>query len=280
MAENGKRYDFNYDATSGLLTINEYRTCGVLTGSVFAGLAKTYTHDLSDNATWMAFATSSELYANYCGNNIIRFLPSNKEIAVGANLYYLEYNCTNDTLTVKSIENKYSETLRASGTSYNNDWGGFTADGNFMFYRTSGTWAPVIVDITDGDVLFDGTSALSDISATHRARGIAQIGEGLYLIHISITGASKLAIIDMVNETIKPIDANALRDSGGGSYSHSAFSTNFSEGYYQLGQTTNLGRQSPIAQMPFYLATINNLDSVVPKTAAETMKVTYTLTEV
>ena len=121
---------------------------------------------------------------------------------------------------------------------------------------------------------------MTALSATHSAKGIVSIGAGLYIISISISGSTKLAIIDMTNETIKPIDSNGLRNSGSGYYIHSAQSTSLVNGYYQMGQTTNLGQQSPIAQMPFYLATINNLQSAVTKTAAQTMKVTYTLTEV
>ena len=280
MAENGKRYAFNYVASSGTLTIQEYRTCGIATGSVFAGLAKTYTHDLSGESAWMAYATSNDLFACYCGNNIIRFLPASKTVASGASLMYLEYDCSTHTVTVKTLTNQYSETLTASGSSYNNDWGGFTADGKFMFYKTSGTFAPIIANLSTGVIEFDGTSALTALSATHSAKGIVSIGAGLYIISISISGSTKLAIIDMTNETIKPIDSNGLRNSGGGYYSHSAQSTSLVNGYYQMGQTTNLGQQSPIAQMPFYLATINNLQSAVTKTAAQTMKVTYTLTEV
>lgn len=279
MAENGKRYAFDYVASTGTLTIQEYKTCGIATGSVFAGLAKTYTHDLSGESAWMAYVTGNDLFANYCGNNIIRFLPANKTVASGEDLLYLEYDCSTHTPTVKTLTNQYAESLTASGTSYYNDWGGFTADGKFMFYKSSGTWAPIIANLSTGVIEFDGTSALTALSATHSAKGIVSIGAGLYIISISMNGSTKLAIIDMTNETIKPIDSNGLRNSGGGYYSHSAQSTSFVNGYYQMGQTTQIGQQSPIAQMPFYLATINNLESAVTKTAAQTMKVTYTLTE-
>jgi len=42
---------------------------------------------------------------------------------------------------------------------------------------------------------------------------------------------------------------------------------------------TGNGNSFWLANNPLYLATINNLETPVQKTAAQTMKVTYTLTE-
>jgi len=278
MADNGKRYTFSFE--NGVLTATEYRTCGISSGSVFAGLSTQYTHDLTAETALVTYFGNVLILSNYCGNNIIRLFPEGKtNIAAGDTIYYIEYNCATHTATAKSVTNGYSAAVDLSaGYSYRYQ-GGFTADNRLIVFTNATPYAPIVLNL-DGTVEFDGTAALTAIGATGNRIGTVTIGPDLYIIRISIGSDSKLAIIDTVNDTIRVIDADNVRSIGGGSYSWGTWGTYMSGGYYQCAQYKNSGYQSPIVQLPMYLATINNLETAVTKDASKSMKVIYTLTEV
>lgn len=279
-SENGKRYSFTF--VEGVLTVTETYTCGITKGSVFAGLSKTYTHDLSSETALVTFFGSNpSMLVDYCGNNIIRMFPTDKSVASLGTVYYIEYDTSAHTATAKSFTNGSSSEIYLASSYYNSEQGGFTQDGYFMGYINSTPYAPVFINISNGNVAFDGTSALTALGATHNRHGILQIAPKLYAIKITLTASNIrcLALVDLENETIKPIDARDVRGLGGGAYSYVRGATSCNSGYYQTRGYSGSIIQCPITPIPMYLATINNLQNTVPKTSAKTMKVTYTLTE-
>lgn len=101
---------------------------------------------------------------------------------------------------------------------------------------------------------------------------ITEIGEGLCLSRKNESYGSlnsAQAIVDLENDTSYPINASV----------NSSLVFKKIQGNRMLQMNmSSAGMQ--IYRNPLYLATINNLDSVVTKTADKTMKVTYTITRV
>ena len=264
IATDGKRYAFIYDSSAQTITVRKYRTNGITNGSVFAGLYSESVHDVSG---FPQIARGGGI-VQYCGSNVFRMIPqADYTVAAGGTIDYLEYNATTDTLTAEQIVNSSGKTIRITTTSYYGHVYGFTKDGRFIAANNngfSGGGAPIIIDITTGITIFDGAS--SPIASTGIGGGIFQITDGLYYTTIGGYGV----IIDTVNGTMKPVDSGITS---------SWKLTNSEDGYFQ-GSNIMSAYLAPLLKNPLYLATINNLQTAVTKTAAQTMKVTYTLTEV
>ena len=83
---------------------------------------------------------------------------------------------------------------------------------------------------------------------------------------------NRIYVYDKVNDTMYPTNARWDQSYGAGKYPTLDESSNaiIYRGY---------GDNMSIYPSPLGLATINNLQSAVTKTAAQTMKITYTLTE-
>ena len=69
-------------------------------------------------------------------------------------------------------------------------------------------------------------------------------------------------IYDEVNDTMRPVNSTS------------------SMGGYNINDAQLIQSGSDIYANPLYLATVNNLSSAVNKSASQTMKVTYTLTDI
>lgn len=288
MAENGKGYTFS--VSEDVITVNKYRLISTI-GSVFHGRSTATTHDVSgENEKITIYGTIAGVVPHYIGNNKFALMPiadgnTSINISTGNNFYWWEYNCANDTITRKSFVNSSNDTITVAfstfqGNPYINSAPIFFRDGNVAIRNSSQT-----------AILFFNTSTSELVYKTQVDRyivanansGIWSMGEltdGLYIAQSKTPQyGNNYYLIDTVKGTEKPIN----------------FCTNF--GYYeynvQLVPTDYDGqglsrflkgdatqkRNNYIAQNPFYLATINNLDSYVTKTANQTMKVTYTLTE-
>ena len=258
LADDGKRYLFTVNTSAKTLTIKKTRTCGLTIGSAFSGLYTTTTKDISglqtvyQNNQWIAF---------YCGNNIFRFIPKNEyTVASGQNVYYVEYNAANDTLTEKSFVNQYTGSISTGSSDYYYNMGGFTKDGKIVVATGIYDSAKfIIVNLSDGLIDFIDTDGTNGQCASP-----IHISNGLYILNAN----SKMMIVDLTNNTLLPIDAN-------NAYRY----TNAPNGAFQ-GVVAGNNTRPYVIPNPLYLATINNLDSPVTKNASQTMKVTYTLTEV
>ena len=109
---------------------------------------------------------------------------------------------------------------------------------------------------------------------------MGELTDGLYIAQSKTPQyGNNYYLIDTVKGTEKPI--NFCTNFGYYEYNVQLVPTDYDgQGLSRFlkGDATSK-RNNYIAQNPFYLATINNLDSYVTKTANQTMKVTYTLTE-
>jgi hypothetical protein len=267
--------------TDGVLSIGKSRRSWV-TGSVFSGQTQYITFNMSDvgNPWNLDFATLSKFVWGDVGNGKFRFAYSGGvNVAAGGNFYYYEFDAANESLTLKTLINSSADTIRVQYES--------------MIFFDNLAFACVPVDYGMANVyIFDcETNELIDqlnqsvnswrspYDSTDRASWDnmpGQLSDGLFLFSSQESGYSGRVpkIYDIVNKTLKNI--------------------NFSAGMGSSGQTYGIGTRLKTLDglmmirmyyrpyrfhNPLYLATIYNLSSPVDKTAAHTMKVTYTLRE-
>lgn len=288
LAENGRGYTFSCE--NEVITVNEYRLISTV-GSVFHGGHTETTHDVSgENEKITLYGTIVGVVPHYIGNNKFALMPVHNtgsgvveekiNIATGQSFYWWEYDCTNDTITRKSFVNSSNETASFSFWRDIASAPIFFRDGNVAI-RNYAQNSILIFKTSTGELVYK--TQVDRYIYENVNSGIWSMGEltdGLYIIQSKTPlYGNNYYLIDTVKGTEKPIN----------------FCTNF--GYYeynvQLVPTDYDGRglarflkgdatskrNNYIGQSPFYLATINNLDSYVTKTANQTMKVTYTLTE-
>lgn len=270
MAENGKRYFVSMDSTDFIIT--ERKTIALQNySSVFAGEGTQHKFTRSDYN--QKLQVSDGFYFFYVGSNKIRIIPSGYgDVAASDTFYYLEFDCSAHTLTQKTLVNSHSVAIHISSGYNPGSKSFFTRNGKFMTRATENISGvnvsyPVMFDLTTGVVEFSGR----EIMEAEGSRGCLCIANDLYIYNRHI--------IDLQNDTVYPIDTNGLFGWGGGVYGRTDPSGDFADGYLQIGCGNQGYHISKLIANPLYLATINNLDNTVTKTAAQTMKVTYTLTE-
>ena len=220
----------------------------------------------------------------YLGGSKIGIIPFqwNNQISNGSTFYFLIYDVSNDTLTEKKIINSTGRTLAVSL-----DWGletgmNFGVVGNYAFifalssseyYQTTTTLYKF--NITSGQ--------LENTITVNAPRGTADYWTSQTFVPIApdlyqYGGENNaLVIYDSVNETAYP--TNGLQNYGQQSSSSAGYKLlMYNEEIDALMQVQDGAAATWAYKNPLFLTTINNLDTPVTKTAAKTMKITYTLT--
>lgn len=249
-------YTFSIDDSIHKLTVTKTRAA-VTQASIFDGMSETKTFDYT-TAIGMGYNPDS-VYSKYMANGkiIIMYLPSYTvfNLATTDYLLFLVYDIEADTVTRYSILNPTGSTLGITKQSANLN---LAADENYLymakFNNPSGSpylSMPIYkISIADGtlDDTFGGDTIGNDLF--NLAPGLFLFGQNILDV---ITG--EVAPANMNYQPLHYIDdADALLSCA----------------------SANMG----LVKNPLYLATINNLESPVTKMSTQTMKVTYTLTEV
>ena len=274
MAENGRGYSFSL--ADNVITVNEYRLMSTV-GTIFTGNHTSTTHDVSEIPILGASGIMG-LAWHYVGNNKFAIIPvcQSYNVSTGNSFYWWEYDCANDTITRKSFVNSSSDTIIAKASSMGDaSCPIFFKDGNMCIINSTNT-ALLFFDTSNGALVYKTTSSRYFASSfANKKYSVGMISNGLYLAQ---TTEYNYYIIDVVKGTEKPTNWNLTFDAT--QANRELFMTDFDgQGLARFILNAGNKNSSYIAQNPMYLATINNLDSYVTKTANQTMKVTYTLTE-
>ena len=269
LAKNDNRYVITGDGTN--ITVTEYVSTS-LTGSVFTGKAKTYTFPASDYPGAPSHLIDGYFDTCYCGNNIIRWASNNGGVSPVASmqrLYYMEFDCEQKTLELKSVINATGMTLGIRTNYYDNKQNNFLMDNKMVCF--AGGYYPVVIDLNDGSLVFNGADAYGGSGWDN---SVMQIGPGLYVF-----GGDYPKIYDAVRNAYAVLDAAGIEG-----HTSCAFDDDV-VGAYQTGGRNYDGYYSSLSyvashliHLPMYLATINNITPVI-KDATQTMKVTYTIEE-
>lgn len=264
-----KNAQYNFSLTEGILTVTKtYRP--ITTGSVFEGWAKTITIDLDESLP--AGMKSDVGMPEVVADGVIRMFVGNQtNIVSGGSAYYIEYNSANDTAQVKTLLNSSTKDVNVG---YNTISKFFL--GNYACLIAHYAWE--IIDVSTGVLVYEfsqtddyyGTGGAYDTQLDYFCDSIAF---GLFCM-IKGYQDSNMYIVDVVAQTEKPL--NVQKKSGGGEI----YSVCTQHGEYDIMRGILNYNRGIVIKNPLYLATINNLETSVTKTASQTMKVTYTITEV
>ena len=240
---NNYRYSFAY--VSPTLTVTK-TYIPVTVGSIKAGLSESATFDMVSDYSLPANANLASFSQD---GQYVYFVGNTQSTPASGTMYYYKYDLDNGTLTRQSMTNSSTTTL----------------------YPHSGmTVAHGLAFITRLDNIIDVFDLSTSVLMKENVGGLGYpYTSGLILLY----NGGYPYFYDTTNDTIYPTNG--------------AFNTSYNTGYqywYEPTMDVIYNRQYndgiPVASNPLYLATINNLDNTVTKTAAQTMKVTYTLTEV
>lgn len=250
---NGYLYTIGEITSNRKLTISKAKRT-FLTGSVFSGLSTDLVFDMDEIEVPSAW--SGDFYTdNYvfdCGNGIFRFVPwknawGYQTAQPGQPIYFFEFDAKTDELFINSVIN--SSSVAVTYTDIVNTAHGSSFAENYII--TNGGY---IFDIDNGTYIGQanmGGGLSYERSAGSLSNGLIWGGNG---------SSNPLRIFDVATQTERPINAQFA--------------------YADRVKRTHAWDGHSTYHNPLYLATINNLGSPVTKTAAQTMKVTYTLTEV
>ena len=237
--------------------------------SIFDGFTKTSLFDVEevgDDVFGLAGRDNSNYISHFTDiiDGKIRFVPnifgsgaSEKTCLPNENYYYYEYDIENDTMSLKHFVNNSTKTLLNTASSNIN------LPTAALFFGDN----VICVKATDGTVLFFNylTGELLHYGNYYWNASLfpCELSDGL----IQLPGVmdSPMWLLDTSNWTTKVTNANGLTVGKRLRFDGDCF--------------LNSRNSDQLFKNPLYLATINNLQSPVTKTAAQTMKVTYTLTE-
>lgn len=209
--------------------------------------------------------------------------PCSNTLAAGATFKIYKIDTRDCSVTTFTITNTSGEVLTNLGHPWENSissssisskyYHPYMIDEAHMAFRGNSTGTLYSCNLS--------TSVFVSLGITIAKSPIIPINEDGTLLLSEATTTSytqELNIVDTVNGTTYPVNGrlNASNDRNG------AVPTMFTNGVFanQIFCTYHNGNNEEVYSFPnpLYLATINNLDSPVTKTADKTMKVTYTIT--
>lgn len=277
-------YCYVFDATvtsaDKTITVKKYTLNGITKASIFDCRYKTLTYTWSESISGLE-GTFDLLPITDGKGKIIFPLPYHKGgyanyIADNETGYYVELDCTTDTFTMKSLTNHTGKAIQWGTYS----WSSYDSDNGYLLVAetqapassSSSIWYDLLlVDLSDGTLVKN----LLEESRPWIARGGFKFAENLWYFGEC---TSIPYVYDAVNDTNYPI--NSVTNTYG-KESFLGFDRTVTYVDNASGLIfSNYSSSNNIYYNPCFLSTINNLESSVTKDVSQTMKVTYTLTEV
>lgn len=251
------------DATAGSLTI--YKA----PASISAVNLFTYATNIPAMQISITAPGYTSLFTRSMNNNKLFVVPADVSIPAGATFKVYEIDLETESVTEHSVTNTTGYPIVCIASSSKNQ---YLLSDTQMFVYGNNTW--YILDFTTG-VFFATSINISYYEVRYSSwygTGYTPIGTNLVAImrgNSTSSGWKRFYIYDMINDTLSPTNANNF-SSLISSVSSELFIYNETGDYFDY--------YGLVFPNPFRLTTINNLSSPVQKTAADTMKVIYTLT--
>jgi len=250
--------NIQYTFTLSGTTLSIQKTKRSLTlGSVFRGFSTTVTKDLSsDVPSGKTLATGLSVFALNDGTIRI-YSPMDLTITSGSNVYFFDYDPSDDSIAIDHFANSANKTIRGDIIALS-----FTPDGYCITYDTDRYLQ--VFNVANGTHVMDYTTEAL-LYYDRYGNYDMPLSDGL----LFSTASLNAYIINYQNQTVKPVNSSAA-------YNYSVFLKK----YPSLDALSYAPGNSPkMIKNPLYLATVNNLETPVTKTSAQTMAVEYILTE-
>lgn len=254
---------YSFALSSGILTVRKTNV-SITQGSVFNGFYKENTFDLSEIGNHLSLGNEN-LIPMIDGTNIYLVPAINQSIQASGTGYFYKYDTTNGTLIEIAFVNSSSKIIMIYGIT--SGWGDGVESviANGLLFARNGDDKIAVFKLSNGEYI----SELNLGSNTPaRGRNVASGG------HNGIVFVRGSESCEYVYDTV----TGACRKTNG-SRQASYMQNNVIVAYDSVNDAMINQGGIYLYKSPLYLATINNLQSPVTKTAAQTMKVTYTLTE-
>ena len=262
------QYTFDYDSTNHIITVGKYKI-PLAKGSVFDWIRKEVQIDVS--SIYTEINNARPRVVSVSGGKVYLYKNTDETIASGATMKYWVYNPADDTITSKTFTNTSSAAVNSVIFS--------AAHGVLCLLKQNVTYTISLFDESDGTHIGDHYVASdtfpSGYGMSTREFSFGEMPQGLINtgFYEQVSGGTRIspAIYDPVNDTWLPCNGY-----------HYYPSNSYPQQYYDVTANVNcLNHRYGVYKWnnPLYFATINNLNSPVTKTSAQTMKVTYTLTE-
>ena len=268
---------YNYQVTGyneGVLSIGK-TPVDVQKGNIFRGFTKTLTFDVSQIGTpkscnwyWCIMGDVGSgkfrFWAEAEGNGIY--------VASGDPIYYYEFDATTETLSQHTLTNNSGEGLQLSnyGVQFYGDYcliNSFNSYNGYLFKVSNGSFVKKFDGCIMQYSLYNGD--------TGRYFLPAELCDDMILLpYRDSSNYHRTYLYDIVSDTIYKM--NLQENSSSGRQYGRMTQLRSVDGHILKSQMRS---REYVGRNPLYLATINNLQNPVTKTAAQTMKVTYTLTE-
>lgn len=249
-----KLYTIGWEYNNPILTITkEY--VPITQASYKDGMSDVLTFDLSQIGTYF----NNFYYRNATQQGKYLYITGyvDYQLQPGGTGYYYKFDMETETLTQETFVNSTTVAFDM-GSGFKPSHNGTAPIG--FFHCATNPASTAILNLN---------TSVHLKTIPWETEGCDFISSGLVLIKSTL---DRPMIYDAVNDTLYPINAGWTLSYGAGRYPVYDPSTNV---LVHRGYSDGIS----IIPVPWYLATINNLNSPVTKTAAQTMKVTYTLTE-
>ena len=257
-------FDFVWDDTEKKLNIGKWKV-PVRQGSVFDGLCQSLTVDCS-SLDYSVVLRDGLKVASTSGTKIYIAGNADYNVQPSGTWKYWEYDTTNNTITEKTFTNTSTGIVLTRYASFS---------ANYITLRKQNTNQVSLFNKTSnvhiGDYVIDFSGSVywnEDTIKWEDFHGGLLVGT--IASNDGTTGVSRIALYDPVNDTFLITDGAPNNNYRFTSTRYDALTDVLTDTHrYEIYKYNS----------PLYLATINNLQAPVTKTAAQTMKVTYSLTE-
>ena len=252
------RYTFTVDAGNSAVTVTRTPT-EVSKGSIFDDIPET-----AETITYTGSPTLSggTIYPYYLKDGKVALiqgsgsLPWERTVANNGTYSFIVVDLANKTASIKTITNTTGETLYICFNSGSDRVAVLGAGGDYIFMYST-TYKVYAINLNTS-----AATLLHTMSTFQTGKQFAgALSDGLYIARKDYNSYTE--IFDSENGTVYPTNSAEGNNSNLPIYNGSIDAMTMSAVY----------------KNPLILATVNNLDNPVTKTAAQTMKITYTLSK-
>ena len=252
-------FRYFFSVLNGIVTLTK-TVVGISQGSVFQGMSTTKSFDLSEVGNHLGIV-SDGFYPTLDGTEMYLIPMKAQSVNAGSTGYLYKFDTSDDTMQEISFTNSASVGISLSSSEQLRKKCGIS---NGYIFCCNGNRKISVIKLSNSEYI-------GELEIGVDPGAWQNLGLGLRLLDgftLNFGDNGVFYIYDHISESLRTINGSI-------SFERQMFQDKSNDAI-QLQQSSG---GVLLYKNPLYLATVNNLQSPVTKTAAQTMKVTYTLTE-